>query len=88
MLKKVSDEIAGKWVRFEGWMLYDYFHENAAKSTRPDQLTCTKPKQKKCNWHAMSWEVHPVTKYTVVCAIDLFFTFLNGTQPSQPAVDS
>lgn len=68
MLKKVSDEILHKWVRFEGWMLYDRYHENAAKSTRSNQTTCTKPGQTKCNWRATPWEVHPVTKYTVVSA--------------------
>lgn len=66
MLEKVKTEIRHKWVRFEGWMLYDRYHENAAQSTRPKQKICTKPNQKKCNWRATPWEVHPVTKYEVV----------------------
>ena len=67
MRQAVEDKIGGKWVKFEGHLLYDYFHENAAKTTRPNQPTCT-GEEGGCNWRATAWEVHPVTKYTLVNA--------------------
>jgi hypothetical protein len=68
MRKKVENQIKNKWVKFEGWMMYDTFHVNASKSTMPNQKTCPNDGQQhpKCNWRATPWEVHPVTAYTVV----------------------
>jgi hypothetical protein len=40
MLDSVRGQIEGKWVRFEGWMLYDYIHANQSKSTQPNLPTC------------------------------------------------
>ncbi|PYS25577.1 MAG: hypothetical protein DMF72_01345 [Acidobacteria bacterium] len=68
MLAAVRKDIQGKWIKFDGWTLYDSFHENASKSTNPNQKTCTVPNEKKCNWRATPWEVHPVTAYTKVSA--------------------
>lgn len=67
MLDKVKNEIEGKWVRFEGWMLYDYIHADQSKTTMPNLPTCPDDGQEHpdCNWRATPWEVHPVTKYTV-----------------------
>ena len=42
----------GRWVEIEGWMLYDFEHDNMAENTRPGN-----PK----NWRATAWEIHPVT---------------------------
>ncbi|HJY26827.1 MAG TPA: hypothetical protein VJ306_02240 [Pyrinomonadaceae bacterium] len=69
MLAKVTHQLKHKWVRFEGWMLYDYVHEKEAKSTAPANVpTCkddgTDPDI--CVWRGTPWEVHPVTKYAVV----------------------
>ena len=69
MLGKVRQQIEGKWVRFEGWMLYDSYHWKESKTTaHPTTPTCkddgTDPSP--CVWRASAWEVHPVTKYTVV----------------------
>jgi hypothetical protein len=68
MLKAVQDQILNKSVKFEGWMMYDFVHENAAKSTRPSQPECPNDGKRHsgCNWRATPWEVHPVTGYTVV----------------------
>jgi hypothetical protein len=66
MLAKVQSQIQHKRVKFDGWTLYDYFHENASKSINPNQKTCTMPNEKNCNWRATPWEVHPVTAFTVV----------------------
>jgi len=57
MLQTVKGQIEGKWVKSEGYMLYDYFHANASESLRPGKAG---------NWRATPWEVHPVTTYTVV----------------------
>jgi hypothetical protein len=57
MLQKVKDKIEGKWVKFEGWMLYDYIHAPQSESTAPGNAT---------NWRATPWEVHPVTALTVL----------------------
>ena len=68
MRQAVEDKIKGKWVKFSGWMLFDYIHANASQSTSPNNPVC--PKDGKlhtgCNWRATPWEVHPVTAYTVV----------------------
>jgi len=68
MRQAVEDELKNKWVKFEGWMLYDYIHANAAQSTAPSNPVCVTEGQTGCNWRATPWEVHPVTAYTVVPA--------------------
>lgn len=69
MLQKVRQQIEGRWVRFEGWMMYDYIHADESKSTALSNVpTCkddgTDPEP--CVWRGTPWEVHPVTKYAVV----------------------
>ena len=68
MLTRLRKQIGKKWVRFEGWMLYDHMHDDAAKTTQPKQKPCPDDGKihKNCNWRATPWEVHPVTSYTVV----------------------
>jgi hypothetical protein len=68
MRKAVEDQIGGKWVKFEGWMMYDFIHANASQSTSPGNPVCPKDGKQHsgCNWRATPWEVHPVTAYTVV----------------------
>lgn len=71
MLNKLKSEIVGKRVRFEGWMLYDSYHVTESKSTgKTTTPTCKDDGNdpKPCIWRASPWEVHPVTKYTVVSA--------------------
>ena len=52
----VRDQIEGKWVRFTGWLTYDYKHRGNARN-----------RKKKGNiWRATAWEVHPVTSFKVV----------------------
>lgn len=70
MRQKVEDEIKGKWVKFSGWMLYDFVHANASQSTSPNNPVCPQDGQEHtgCNWRATPWEVHPVTAYKVVNA--------------------
>lgn len=68
MRQAVENQIGGKWVKFEGWMLRDFIHENASQSTSPNQPVCPKDgkQHNNCNWRATPWEVHPVTAFTIV----------------------
>ena len=68
MRQAVENQIKGKWVKFSGWMLFDYIHANASQSTSPGNPVCPRDGQlhKGCNWRATPWEVHPVTAYTIV----------------------
>ena len=68
MLQAVSDKIKDKWVKFEGWMLFDHIHADASQTTAPNNPVCVTEGQTNCNWRATPWEVHPVTAYTVVPA--------------------
>lgn len=68
MLEDVKSQIRHRWVKFEGWMLYDIAHVTESKSTaKKGTPVCTdkKGEPKPCIWRATPWEVHPVTKYTV-----------------------
>jgi cell division protein YceG involved in septum cleavage len=71
MVAKLKTEIRHKWVKFDGWMMSDTYHitesKNTAKTTTP---TCKNPDTdpSPCVWRATTWEVHPVTAYTVVPA--------------------
>jgi hypothetical protein len=58
-LASVKSKLEGSWVRFTGWMLYDYIHKSNAKNTNP---------KGKAIWRATAWEVHPVTAFKVVPA--------------------
>jgi hypothetical protein len=58
-LASVRKAIQGHWVKFTGWMLYDYIHKSNAKNTKP---------KSKAIWRATAWEVHPVTAFKVVPA--------------------
>ncbi|HVS82440.1 MAG TPA: hypothetical protein VHE60_11980 [Pyrinomonadaceae bacterium] len=68
MLAAVKAQIEGKWVKFEGWMMFDFIHANASQSTSPGNPVCPKDglQHSGCNWRATPWEVHPVTAYTIV----------------------
>jgi len=69
LLDDVKTQIRHKWVKFEGWMLRDIAHLTESKTTASSGTpVCTgkKDEPKPCIWRATPWEVHPVTKYTVV----------------------
>ena len=54
----VRDQIEGKWVKFTGWLTYDYKHRgNASNRKKSGNI-----------WRATAWEVHPVTAFKVVSA--------------------
>src|SRR5215471_14707590 len=56
MRKAVEDKIKDKWVKFSVWMMYDFIHENASQSTRPNQPVCAHVGDPNCNWRATPWE--------------------------------
>ena len=50
-------QLVGHWCEFEGWLYFDIGHAEEAENTAPN-----KPK----NWRATAWEIHPITKITVI----------------------
>ena len=52
----LQQRLEGRWVRFTGWLFWDYMHANAAEHTHPGG---------EHNWRATAWEIHPVTSITV-----------------------
>jgi hypothetical protein len=57
-LKSVKKKITGKWVKFTGWLTYDYKHRSNARNVKKTGNI----------WRATAWEVHPVTAFKVVSA--------------------
>ena len=69
MLQSVRNEIEGKWVRFEGWMMSDSYHVTESKNTAAQGTPVCQDNGNDptpCVWRATTWEVHPVTAYRVV----------------------
>jgi hypothetical protein len=57
-MRDVKNEIEGQWVKFTGWLTYDYKHRsNASNRQRTDNL-----------WRLTAWEVHPVIAFKVLAA--------------------
>lgn len=50
-------DLIGRWVRFEGWLLFDSPHAGESENIAPGALH---------NWRATAWEIHPVTKFEVI----------------------
>jgi hypothetical protein len=48
------------WVEFEGWLFFDVDHLTGAVNTDSDDT------KQPANWRATVWELHPVTKVTVL----------------------
>jgi Bacterial SH3 domain len=44
--------LTGRWVRFTGWLFWDFSHADEAELTDPGGAH---------NWRATAWEIHPVT---------------------------
>jgi len=49
--------LVGHWCEFEGWLYYDVGHAEESENISPN---------KPDNWRATAWEIHPVTKITVI----------------------
>ena len=50
-------QLIGHWVEFEGWLYFDVGHAEDTENIAPG-----KPE----NWRATAWEVHPITKITII----------------------
>ena len=53
----LQSRLVGHWCEFEGWMYFDVGHAEESENISPG---------KPDNWRATAWEVHPVTKITVI----------------------
>lgn len=45
-----------RWVRFTGWLFWDFHHRGEARNTNPNGSNI---------WRATAWEIHPVTEIRV-----------------------
>jgi hypothetical protein len=55
--QSLHSELVGHWVQFEGWLYFDVGHAEESENTAPGNPE---------NWRATAWEIHPVTKITVL----------------------
>ena len=55
--KNLQAQLVGHWVEFEGWMYFDLGHAEESENISPGRPE---------NWRATAWEIHPVTKITVI----------------------
>lgn len=55
--KTLQAQLVGHWCEFEGWLYFDVGHTDQSENTAPHNPT---------NWRATAWEVHPITKITVI----------------------
>lgn len=50
-------QLIGHWCEFEGWLFFDAGHAEESENISPG---------KPDNWRATAWEIHPLTKITVI----------------------
>jgi hypothetical protein len=50
-------QLIGHWVEFEGWLYFDAGHAEDTENIAPGNPD---------NWRATAWEVHPITKITII----------------------
>ena len=50
-------QLIGHWCEFEGWLYFDLGHAEESENVSPGKAD---------NWRATAWEIHPVTKITVI----------------------
>jgi hypothetical protein len=55
--QSLRGQLVGHWCEFEGWLYFDVGHADQSENTAAHNPT---------NWRATAWEIHPVTKITVV----------------------
>jgi hypothetical protein len=53
----LQSQLVGHWCEFEGWLYFDVGHDEESENT-----AARNPE----NWRATAWELHPVTKITVL----------------------
>ena len=50
-------QLVGHWCEFEGWLYFDVGHAEDSENISPGKTD---------NWRATAWEVHPITKITMI----------------------
>ena len=55
--KTLQAQLVGHWCEFEGWLYFDVGHAEESENISPGEPD---------NWRATAWEIHPVTKITVI----------------------
>ena len=55
--ENLKAQLVGHWCEFEGWLYFDVGHAEESENIAPHNPT---------NWRATAWEIHPVTKITVI----------------------
>ena len=55
--QNLQKQLVGHWCEFEGWLYFDVGHDEDSENTAPS---------KGDNWRATAWEIHPITKITVI----------------------
>jgi len=53
----LRSQLVGHWCEFEGWLYFDVGHGEESENTAPRNPE---------NWRATAWEIHPVTKLSVI----------------------
>jgi hypothetical protein len=53
----LQEQLVGHWCEFEGWLYFDLGHDEESENIAPGNPE---------NWRATAWEVHPITKITVI----------------------
>jgi hypothetical protein len=52
----LAQQLEGHWVRFTGWLFWDFEHSDEAANSNPTGTNV---------WRATAWEIHPVTEIKV-----------------------
>ena len=55
--KTLQAQLIGHWVEFEGWLYFDVGHAEDTENIAPGNPE---------NWRATAWEIHPITKITII----------------------
>ena len=55
--KTLQAQLVGRWCEFEGWLFFDAGHAEESENIAPGNPN---------NWRATAWEIHQITKITVL----------------------
>jgi hypothetical protein len=55
--RTLQAQLVGHWCEFEGWLYFDAGHAEESENMAPNDPN---------NWRATAWEIHPITKITVI----------------------
>jgi hypothetical protein len=53
----LQKQLMGHWCEFEGWLYFDVGHDEESENIAPGNSE---------NWRGTAWEVHPITKISVL----------------------